>query len=121
MLPELQDDLNSLDKIFLKSSQGGEVPLSSIAKWTTTPIQPLSISHQSQFPATTISFNLAPGAALSQATDAIQKAQAELKAPPTLITTFQGNAQAFQEFADLRAPADRRRAVRRLSDPRHPL
>ena len=97
VLPELQDDLNSLDKIFLKSSQGGEVPLSSIAKWTTTPIRPLSISHQSQFPATTISFNLAPGASLSQATDAIQSAQAELKAPPTLITTFQGNAQAFQD------------------------
>jgi HAE1 family hydrophobic/amphiphilic exporter-1 len=97
VLPALQDDLTSLDKIFLKSSQGGEVPLSTIAKWTTTPIQPLSISHQSQFPATTISFNLAPGASLSQATDAIQRAQAELKAPPTLIATFQGNAQAFQD------------------------
>jgi len=97
VLPELQDDLTSLDKIFLKSSQGGEVPLSSIAKWTTTPIEPLSISHQSQFPATTISFNLAPGQSLSQATDAIQRAQAELKAPPTLIATFQGNAQAFQD------------------------
>jgi HAE1 family hydrophobic/amphiphilic exporter-1 len=97
VLPELQNDLNSLDKIFVKSSQGGEVPLASIAKWTTTPIEPLSISHQSQFPATTISFNLAPGASLSQATAAIQKAQAELKAPPTLIATFQGNAQAFQD------------------------
>ena len=97
VLPELQDDLTSLDKIFLKSSQGGEVPLASVAKWTTTPIQPLSISHQSQFPATTISFNLAPGASLSQATSAIERAQADLKAPPTLIATFQGNAQAFQD------------------------
>jgi HAE1 family hydrophobic/amphiphilic exporter-1 len=95
--PALQDDLDSLDKIFIKSSQGGEVPLASIAKWTTTPIQPLSISHQSQFPATTISFNLAPGAALSQATAAIQKAQNELKLPPTVLATFQGNAQAFQD------------------------
>ena len=97
VLPELQNDLASLDKIFIKSSQGGEVPLASIAKWTTTPIQPLSISHQSQFPATTISFNLKPGAALSQATSAIQQAQAELKLPPTVMATFQGNAQAFQD------------------------
>ena len=97
VLPELQDSLTSLDKIYLKSQQGGEVPLSTIAKWSTTPIQPLSISHQSQFPATTISFNLAPGAALSQATDAIEKAQADLKLPPSVITSFQGNAQAFQQ------------------------
>ncbi len=93
----MQEDLHSLDKIFIKSSQGGEVPLAAIAKWTTTPIAPLSISHQSQFPATTISFNLAPGVALSQATTQIEQAQAELKAPPTLITSFQGNAQAFQD------------------------
>jgi len=97
VLPALQDDLSSLDKIFLKSSQGGEAPLASLAKWTTTPIKPLSISHQGQFPAATISFNLAPGVALSQATEAIQKAQADLKMPPTLLTSFQGNAQAFQD------------------------
>ena len=97
VLPELQQDLHSLDKIFLKSTQGGEVPLASIAKWSTTPIRPLSISHQSQFPATTISFNLAPGVALSQATEAIERAQQELKLPATMVTSFQGNAQAFQD------------------------
>jgi HAE1 family hydrophobic/amphiphilic exporter-1 len=96
VLPELQNDLNSLDKIFVKSTQGGEVPLATFAKWSTTPIEPLSISHQSQFAATTISFNLAPGVALSQATDAIARAQSELKPPATLISGFQGNAQAFQ-------------------------
>jgi HAE1 family hydrophobic/amphiphilic exporter-1 len=97
VLPSLQNDLASLDKIFLKSATtGGEAPLSAFAKWTTTPIQPLSISHQGQFPATTISFNLAPGAALSQATDAIERAQSELKLPPAITTSFQGNAQAFQ-------------------------
>ena len=96
VLPSLQNDLSSLDKIFLKSAQGGEVPLSAFAKWTTTPIEPLSISHQSQFPATTISFNLAPGVALSQATEAIRRAQDELKLPATVIATFQGNAAAFQ-------------------------
>ncbi len=97
VLPELRDDLTSLDKIFLKSAQGGEVPLATFAKWTTTPIQPLAVSHQSQFPSTTISFNLAPRAALSQATDAIAKAQAELKLPSTVITSLQGNAQAFPD------------------------
>jgi HAE1 family hydrophobic/amphiphilic exporter-1 len=96
VLPSLQNDLATLDQIFLKATTGGEVPLSTFAKWTTTPVQPLAISHQGQFPATTISFNLAPGAALSQATDAIQRAQNELKLPATVITSFQGNAQAFQ-------------------------
>jgi HAE1 family hydrophobic/amphiphilic exporter-1 len=96
VLPSLQNDLVTLDKIFLKSTTGGEVPLSAFAKWTTTPVQPLSISHQGQFPATTISFNLAPGVALSQATDAVQRAQSELKLPTTISTGFQGNAQAFQ-------------------------
>ena len=97
VLPSLQEDLATLDKIFLKSSAGGEVPLSTFAKWSTTPVQSLAISHQGQFPATTISFNLAPGAALSQATDAIQRAQDELKLPANVITSFQGNAQAFQD------------------------
>jgi len=96
VLPSLQEDLATLDKIFLKSSTGGEVPLSTFAKWSTTPVQPLAINHQGQFPATTISFNLAPGAALSQATDAIERIKNELKLPATVITSFQGNAQAFQ-------------------------
>jgi multidrug efflux pump subunit AcrB len=61
------------------------------------PIQPLSISHQSQFPAITISFNLAQGAALGQATSAIAEAMQELKLPATITTSFQGNAQAFQD------------------------
>jgi hydrophobic/amphiphilic exporter-1 (mainly G- bacteria), HAE1 family len=98
VLPNLQGDVTSLDKIFLKSpTTAGEVPLSAFAKWTTAPIQPLSISHQSQFPAITISFNLAPGAALGQATDAVTAAQRDLKLPATIATSFQGNAQAFQD------------------------
>src|ERR1700737_4002473 len=71
--------------------------LSAFAKWTTTPIQPLSISHQGQFPAITIGFNLAQGTALGQATDAIERAKAQLNLPTTINTTFQGNAQAFQD------------------------
>jgi HAE1 family hydrophobic/amphiphilic exporter-1 len=98
VLPSLQTDLTTLDKIFLKSpTTGGEAPLSTFAKWTTTPIQPLAISHQGQFPATTISFNLAPGAALGQATDSIQRAQSELKPPAAISGSFQGTAQAFQD------------------------
>jgi hydrophobic/amphiphilic exporter-1 (mainly G- bacteria), HAE1 family len=98
ILPSLQGSPASLDQIFLRSpATGGEVPLSAFAKWTTTPIQPLSISHQGQFPAITISFNLAQGTALGQATDAIERAKAQLDLPATINTTFQGNAQAFQD------------------------
>ena len=98
VLPSLQGDVATLDQIFLKSpTTGGEVPLSVFAKWTTTPTQPLSISHQAQFPAITISFNLASGASLGQATRAITRAQSELKLPPTVSTGFQGDAQAFQD------------------------
>ena len=98
VLPSLQGDPQTLDKIFLHSpTTGGEVPLSAFAKWTTTPIQPLSISHQGQFPAITISFNLAQGTALGQATAAIEHAKAELNLPGTIVTSFQGNAQAFQD------------------------
>jgi HAE1 family hydrophobic/amphiphilic exporter-1 len=98
ILPSLQGSAASLDQIFLRSpTTGGQVPLSAFSKWTTTPIQPLSISHQGQFPAITISFNLAQGTALGQATDAIERAKAQLNLPTTINTTFQGNAQAFQD------------------------
>jgi HAE1 family hydrophobic/amphiphilic exporter-1 len=98
VLPSLQGTPSTLDTIFVRSpTTGGEVPLSAFAKWTTTPIQPLSISHQGQFPAITISFNLAQGAALGQATTAIDTAMTELNVPATINTTFQGNAQAFQD------------------------
>jgi HAE1 family hydrophobic/amphiphilic exporter-1 len=60
-------------------------------------VRPLSISHQGQFPAITISFNLAQGVALGQATDAVQKAMTDLGAPATLNSSFQGTAQAFQQ------------------------
>ncbi|HEX3440098.1 MAG TPA: multidrug efflux RND transporter permease subunit [Pseudolabrys sp.] len=98
VLPSLLGDPGTLQRIFLRSpTTGGEVPLAAFAKWTTHPIQPLSISHQGQFPAITISFNLAQGVALGQATDAIDRAKAELNIPATINTTFQGNAQAFQD------------------------
>ena len=96
--PDLQGDPKSLDFLYIRSPSTGQmVPLSAFAKWTTTPVAPLSISHQAQFPAVTISFNLAPGVALGQATAAVQQAERDLRLPPSLSTTFQGNAQAFQE------------------------
>jgi HAE1 family hydrophobic/amphiphilic exporter-1 len=98
ILPELQGNLDTLNKIYVKSPTTGEqVPLSTFAKWTSDPVRPLSISHQGQFPAITISFNLAQGVALGQATDAVQRAMAELGAPATLNSSFQGTAQAFQQ------------------------
>ena len=98
VLPELQGKLSSLEKIYVKSPTTGEqVPLSVFAHWTSVPIRPLSISHQGQFPAITISFNLAQDAALGQATDAVQRAMGELNVPATLSGSFQGTAQAFQQ------------------------
>ncbi|WP_050425334.1 multidrug efflux RND transporter permease subunit [Bradyrhizobium tropiciagri] len=98
ILPELQGKLDTLNNIYIKSpTTGDEVPLSVFAKWTTVPVRPLAIAHQGQFPATTISFNLAQGVALGQATDAIQNAVADLGAPGTLSSSFQGTAQAFQQ------------------------
>ena len=98
ILPALQGNLDTLDKLYIRSpTTGDQVPLSAFAKWTSVPVRPLSISHQGQFPAITISFNLAPGAALGQATEAVQRAMIELGAPATLSSSFQGTAQAFQQ------------------------
>ena len=98
VLPSLQGDIGTLDRLFLKSpTTGGQVPLSAFAKWTSVPVRPLSISHQGQFPAITISFNLASGVALGQATDAVNAATRELGMPASIATGFQGNAQAFQQ------------------------
>jgi HAE1 family hydrophobic/amphiphilic exporter-1 len=98
ILPALQGDIDTLNKLYIKSpTTGGQVPLSAFVKWTTDPVRPLSISHQGQFPAITISFNLAQDVALGQATDAVQRAMVDLGAPATLNSSFQGTAQAFQQ------------------------
>jgi HAE1 family hydrophobic/amphiphilic exporter-1 len=98
ILPELQGRFDTLDKIYVKSpTTGDQVPLSSFASWTSVPVRSLSISHQGQFPAITISFNLGQGVALGQATEAVQRSMVELGTPPTLNSSFQGTAQAFQQ------------------------
>ena len=96
VLPDQQQNLSVLDKLFITSRTGQAVPLSTFVRIDTTRTGPLSINHQGQFPAVTISFNLAQGAALGQAVDAITAVMRDLQTPITLNGTFQGTAQAFQ-------------------------
>jgi multidrug efflux pump len=93
--PSLQATLRSLSSIYLQSSSGGQVPLTAIAQ-VSEQTSPLQVNHLGQFPATTISFNLAPGASLGAAVDAIKRAEAEIAVPPSVFTAFQGAALAFQ-------------------------
>jgi HAE1 family hydrophobic/amphiphilic exporter-1 len=95
--PEQQRDLASLDRLYVKSPlTGGAVPLSMLVDVDTSKVGPLSIAHQGQFPAVTLSFNLAPGVALGEAVEAVSQASREIGVPSSVIGTFQGNAQAFQ-------------------------
>ena len=97
ILPDLQKDLSALDRLYVKSPlTGGAVPLSSLVDVDSNGVGPLLISHQGQFPAVTITFNLIPGVALGQAVDAVNQASREIGMPSSIIPTFQGNAQAFQ-------------------------
>jgi hydrophobe/amphiphile efflux-1 (HAE1) family protein len=96
VLPDQASAVDTLEKLYVHSSNGQTVPLSAFTKWSTAPVKPLSISHQSQFPAVTLSFNLAQGVALGQAVDAVNAAMREMGTPVTLQTSFQGTAQAFQ-------------------------
>ena len=97
ILPELQKNLESLDRLYVKSPlTGGVVPLSALVDIDTGKIGPLSVTHQAQFPSVTLTFNLRPGIAIGQAVDAITQAGAELGMPAAIISSFQGDAQAFQ-------------------------
>ncbi len=95
--PAKMTSIASLGAVYLPSSSasGGQVPLSAIATFSTQS-EPLVIEHLGQFPATTISFNLAPGASLGAAVDAITQAEKSLKFPAAVTTSFQGAALAFQ-------------------------
>jgi hydrophobe/amphiphile efflux-1 (HAE1) family protein len=97
ILPDQQRDIATLDRIYVKSPlTGGAVPLSSLVDVDANKSGPLSIAHQGQFPAVTLSFNLQPNVALGQAVDAISEAAREIGMPAGILSTFQGNAQAFQ-------------------------
>jgi hydrophobe/amphiphile efflux-1 (HAE1) family protein len=84
----------ALNGIYVKSSSGQQVPLSTLVD-TVVKVAPLVVNHQGQFPSVTISFNLLPDTSIGQATSAIQKIEKELGKPLSLQTSFQGNAQAF--------------------------
>jgi multidrug efflux pump subunit AcrB len=98
ILPELRADLSSLDRLYVKSPlTGGVVPLSTLVEIDSSKAGPLQVTHQAQFPAVTLTFNLRPGIALGDAVDAVNAAAAELGMPPQIVSSFQGDAQAFQE------------------------
>ena len=97
ILPGLQESPDSLDRIYVKSPlTGAAVPLSSLVTVDSKTVGPLQVSHQGQIPAVTLTFNLRPGVALGEAVDAVTAAAREIGMPPSVIPTFQGNAQAFQ-------------------------
>ena len=93
--PEFQNDPTALSKIYVVGPGGTQVPLSAFAQFGSR-VESLSVNHQGQFPAVTLSFNLAPGVALGQAVDKIQALTAQLRVPQTLDGSFQGTAQAFR-------------------------
>ena len=93
--PKFQRNPAALENIYVKSSNGTQVSLSTFTHFEQRPT-PLVISHQGQFPAVTISFNLAPGKSIGDAVDAVNKAKAELNMPPSVQAEFQGSARAFE-------------------------
>jgi HAE1 family hydrophobic/amphiphilic exporter-1 len=95
LLPRFQTDPSALSMLYVRSDSGALVPLNSVASLKPT-IGPLALTHLGQLPSVTISFDLTPGVALSQAIGEIQTAMAEMQLPPTINGTFQGNAQAFR-------------------------
>jgi hydrophobe/amphiphile efflux-1 (HAE1) family protein len=94
--PQLEGDVETLRKLYVRAPNGQAVPLSVLVHTDTKPIAPLAVNHQSQFPAVTVSFNLAQGASLGDAVAAIDQVRNELHAPLSLQGSFQGSAQAFQ-------------------------
>ncbi|MBV8776219.1 MAG: efflux RND transporter permease subunit, partial [Alphaproteobacteria bacterium] len=93
--PQFQKDPTALQQIFVSAPGGAQIPLSTFAHFAPK-AEALSVNHQGQFPAVTLSFNLAPGTAIGQAVEAIQHMQEEMRLPGTIDGNFQGTAQAFQ-------------------------
>jgi len=90
-----QTDPSTLRDLYVKSSNGTQVPLSNLAHWEQTKAQ-LAIGHQGQFPATVVSFNVAPGKSLGDAVKATQRVEKEIGMPASINGTFQGTAAAFE-------------------------
>jgi multidrug efflux pump len=94
-MPQYQQDPSSLSKLFISSTNGAQVPVSAFTSTQRT-LAPLTVSHQAQFPAVTISFNLTKGAALSDAVAAISKAEREIGMPATIVGSYSGDAAEFR-------------------------
>jgi multidrug efflux pump len=92
---EFQTDPSTLNNLYVKSANGTQVPLSQLAHWEQSNSQ-LSIGHQGQFPATVVSFNLAPGKALGDAVKAVNSVEQKINMPASINASFQGTAAAFQ-------------------------
>jgi multidrug efflux pump len=93
--PNFQTDPSTLNNLYVKSANGTQVPLSTIAHWQQSRAQ-LSIGHQGQFPSTIVSFNLAPGKALGDAVKAVNAVEQRIAMPASINASFQGTAAAFQ-------------------------
>jgi len=93
--PQFAQNPDSLKNIYVHSASGSQVPLASVSHFQTANTY-LAVNHQGQFPVVTLSFNLAPGVSLGEATKAIQAAEADIRLPPSIHTSFQGTAAAFQ-------------------------
>jgi len=93
--PSHKLDAGALQAIRVSSASGQQVPLAAIARFEDSAI-PLQINHQGQFPAVTLSFNLAPGVALGDAVAAVDQSLRTMTLPATVRGSFQGNARAFQ-------------------------
>jgi hydrophobe/amphiphile efflux-1 (HAE1) family protein len=97
VLPDMQKTPSDLNRIYLKSPlTNQQVPLGALTRASTDPVGLLSVNHQGQFPAVTLSFNLANGVSLGDAVDAINEAAHEMALPGSIVTAFQGTAQAFR-------------------------
>jgi multidrug efflux pump len=90
-----QTDPGDLSNLYVKSANGTQVPLSMLAHWEQSRAQ-LAIGHQGQFPSTVISFNLAPGKALGDAVNAVNRIEQRIQMPKAINASFQGTAAAFQ-------------------------
>jgi multidrug efflux pump len=94
--PQFQQTPEALQNIYLKSSTGSAIPLAAFTHYEPSNT-PLAVNHQGQVPSVTISFNLAPGISLGQATEAIERAERAIGFPPSISASFQGTAAAFQD------------------------
>ena len=93
--PQFSQNPDSLKSIYVHANSGSQVPLASFSHFQTSNTA-LAVNHQGQFPVVTLSFNLAPGVSLGEATQAMQQAEQDIHLPPSIHTSFQGTAAAFQ-------------------------